>query len=142
MHIIAGQDTTLGQAIDHQLQLEQQASTMITDLVAAASEEDAAYAAARAQLVEQKHIFASVAARCASVLVNLRNRVDAMQTLTRELDAAEASTRASRTQRDAFDAILKVISRLSRGNRAMCVLSVLCVLPTEPLFSTAAYRSQ
>lgn len=117
--------------------MEQQATTLITDLVAAASEEDAAHAAARAQLVEQKHIFASVAARCAAVLVNLRKRVDAMPTLAQELDAAETSTRAPRTQRDAFEAILKVISRLPRRNRTMCVSFVPCVLSTETLFSTS-----
>ena len=122
--------------------MEQQATTLITDLVAAASDEDAAYAAARAQLVEQKHIFASVAARCAAVLVNLRKRVDAMPTLAQELDAAETSTRAPRTQRDAFEAILKVFARLSSSNRTMCLLPILCVLPTVTMFSTATYRPE
>ena len=101
--------TTLSQAIEHQLQLEQQASALITDLVAAASEEDAFRADVRAQLVEQKHVFASVSARCSTVLATLRKRADAIPTLAQELDAAEISTRAPREQRDAFAAVLKVM---------------------------------
>ena len=103
---------TLSQAIENQRQLEQHASTLITDLVSAASEEDASRADVRAQLVEQKQVFVSVAARCSTVLANLRKRADAIPTLAQELDAAETSTRAPREQRDAFAAVLKVICYL------------------------------